>query len=142
MEISDDKIIKLAKSIADQVCHIQPTQKTINMFEELDKKTNTLQKSIDSIENKLELQVQESRHLNEKILLMLDNHQKANDETVRILKDGIENEKERREEEIKIIRNNIEKKASMWVETTLKGLGWLVISTIIIAILKLLLDNK
>jgi len=142
MEITDEKLLKLAQSIANQVCHIQPTQKTINMFEELDKKTNTLQKSIDSIENKLELQVQESRHLNEKILLMLDNHQKANDETVRILKDGIESEKKRREEEIIEMKKTLGKKASMWVETTLKGLGWLLVSIVIIAVLKDLLDKN
>jgi hypothetical protein len=134
MEISDDKLIKLAKSIADQVCHIQPTQKTIEMFEELDKKTNHLQKSLDSIGNKLDLQVQRTEHLNEKMLLMLDNHQKSNDEMMKLLQKGIQDEEKKREEDYKNLKYELSRKADSWVEVHLKKATWIIVSLIITAI--------
>jgi len=123
MELTDDNIIRLANTIADKIGHIQPSQKTKEMFEEMNKKTDTLQKGIDSMEHKMDLHVQDFRHFKESMTDCMSNHQKTQDDTLSELK------------------KNMESKAGKWVEGTIKWAALLIIGGVLIALLETVLKH-
>ena len=153
MEITDEKLFKLANNIAESIAqreqHVQPTQKTIQMFEELNKKSEGLQKGIDTIGTDLKLHVITNQHFSEEVKKAFENQQKRSEEQTATLREMIQLEKEarkeeeerikkelkdeqlKREEDGKSIKDELKGKASIKVERDIRKVGWLVISIII-----------
>ncbi len=121
--MSDDNVMKLINSITDKVSHLKSSPETIKMFEEMNKKTDTLQKGIDSMEHKMDLHVQDFRHFKESMTDCMSNHQKTQDDTLSELK------------------KNMESKAGKWVEGTIKWAALLIIGGVLIALLETVLKH-
>lgn len=121
MELTDDKIILLARSVADQVGHLNPSQKTLQMFEEMNKKNESMQKSVDSVEHKMDLHVQDFGHFKDTMATWMETHSKQ------------------QQEHNVLIQKQLDSKADKWVQKTLSGLGWFVILAVIGALLGLVI---
>lgn len=121
MELTDDKIILLARSVADQVGHLNPSQKTLQMFEEMNKKNESMQKSVDSVEHKMDLHVQDFGHFKDTMATWMETHSKQ--------------EQERND----LIQKQLDSKADKWVQKTLSSIGWFVILAVIGALLGLVI---
>ena len=121
MELTDDKIILLARSVADQVGHLNPSQKTLQMFEEMNKKNESMQKSVDSVEHKVDLHVQDFGHFKDTMATWMETHSKQ--------------EQERND----LIQKQLDSKADKWVQKTLSSIGWFVILAVIGALLGLVI---
>lgn len=121
MELTDEKLILLAQSIADRVGHLNPSQKTLQMFEEMNKKNESMQKSVDSVEHKMDLHVQDFRHFQDKMATWMETHSKQ------------------QQEHNVLIQKQLDSKADKWVQKTLSGLGWFVILAVIGALLGLVI---
>ena len=121
MNLTDDQVVLLASTVADKVAHLKPSQETQKMFDEMNKKTDTLQKGIDSMEHKMDLHVQDFRHFRETMSLQMTNHQKTQDETLKELKCGIDS------------------KAGKWVEGAMKWAAFLIIGAVLGALMKVIL---
>lgn len=121
MELTDDKIILLARSVADQVGHLNPSQKTLQMFEEMNKKNESMQKSVDSVEHKVDLHVQDFGHFKDTMATWMDTHSKQ------------------QEEHNILIQRQLDSKADKWVQKTISSIGWFVILAVIGALLGLVI---
>jgi len=117
MNLTDDQVVLLASTVADKVAHLKPSLETQKMFDEMNKKTDTLQKGIDSMEHKMDMHVQDFRHFRELMATSMSNHQKVQDETLAELK------------------KNLDSKAGKWVEGTIKWAALLIIGGVLVAIL-------
>jgi len=121
MELTDEKLILLAQSIADRVGHLNPSQKTLQMFEEMNKKNESMQKSVDSVEHKMDLHVQDFGHFKDTMATWMDTHSKQ------------------QQEHNVLIQKQLDSKADKWVQKTLSSLGWFVILAVIGALLGLVI---
>ena len=121
MELTDDKIILLARSVADQVGHLNPSQKTLQMFEEMNKKNESMQKSVDSVEHKVDLHVQDFGHFKDTMATWMETHSKQ------------------QQEHNVLIQKQLDSKADKWVQKTISSIGWFVILAVIGALLGLVI---
>ena len=121
MELTDEKLILLARSIADRVGHLNPSQKTLQMFEEMNKKNDSMQKSVYSVEHKMDLHVQDFGHFKDTMATWMDTHSKQ------------------QEEHNVLIQKQLDSKADKWVQKILSSIGWFVILAVIGALLGLVI---
>lgn len=123
MNLTDEQVILLARSVADKVAHLKSSPETKKMFEEMNKKTDTLQKGMESMEHKMDMHVQDFRHFRETMANSMDNHQKVQDETLSELK------------------KNIDLKAGKWVEGTIKWAALLIVGAVLLALIDTVLKH-
>ena len=121
MELNDETILLLSKSIANQISHINPSQKTKEMFDEMNKKNECMQKSVDSVEHKMDLHVQDFGHFKDTMATWMDTHSKQ------------------QQEHNVLIQKQLDSKADKWVQKTISSLGWFVILAVIGALLGLVI---
>jgi len=114
--ISDDQIVLLAQSVADKVSHIKPSQETIKMLDELDKKFDKLGHSVD-------LHVKDFKYFKDEMANKMDVHQRIQDET------------------LKELRSQIDSKAGKWVEGALRWVTYLIIWAVAAALLELVVKK-
>lgn len=114
--ITDDQLVKIINSAADKAAHLRPSQETQKMIEDLDKKFDKLNHSVD-------LHVQDFKYFKEKMAESMDMHQKIQDETLKELK------------------SQLDRKAGKWVEGALRWATYLVIGAVVIALLELILKR-
>jgi len=114
--INDDQLVLLAQSVADKVSHIKPSQETIKMFDELDKKFDKLGHSVD-------LHVQDFKYFKDEMANKMDVHQRIQDET------------------LKELRSQIDSKAGKWVEGALRWATYLIIGAVVVALLELVIKK-
>jgi len=131
MEMTDDQLVvfvnKVAESVNNNIQHVSPSRKTNEMFEELDKKTSNLEKSLSSIDHKLDLHVSDFKHREESFKDFMDRHEKIQTETFQEIKGQLE------------ALNKM--KAGKWVENALRWVAYTVISSVILAVLALVVKS-
>ena len=121
MELNDDQVILFANTVSKQIQHFNPSQKTLQMFEEMNKKNESMQKSVDSVEHKMDLHVQDFGHFKDTMATWMETHSKQ--------------EQERND----LIQKQLDSKADKWVQKTLSSIGWFVILAVIGALLGLVI---
>lgn len=114
--ISDDQIVLLVQSVANQASHLKPSQDTKKMFDELDKKFDKLGHSVD-------LHVQDFKYFKDEMANKMDVHQRIQDET------------------LKELRSQIDSKAGKWVEGALRWATYLIIGAVVVALLELVIKK-
>lgn len=107
--ISDDQLVKLAQSVANMASHVKPSQETLVMIEELDKKFDKLGHSVD-------LHINDFKHFSEEMTRRFDEHQKIQEKTLEEL------------------QKSIETKAGKWVERAVSWSIYLIFTILITAI--------
>ena len=123
MNITDDQVVLLVNSIADRISHLKSSPETKQMFEEMNKKTDTLQKGIESMEHKMDMHVQDFKHFRETMTNPMSIHQKVQDETLSELK------------------KSIDLKAGKWVEGTIKWAALLIVGAVLLALIETVLKH-
>ena len=123
MNITDDQVVLLVNSIADRISHLKSSPETKQMFEEMNKKTDTLQKGIESMEHKMDMHVQDFKHFRETMTNSMSNHQKVQDETLSELK------------------KSIDLKAGKWVEGTIKWAALLIVGAVLLSLIETVLKH-
>ncbi len=114
--ITDDQLVKIIQSAANQAVHLKPSQGTQKMIEDLDKKFDKLTHSVD-------LHVQDFKYFKEKMAESMDTHQRIQDEN------------------LKSLQSRIDSKAGKWVEGALKWATYLIIGAVVVAILELVIKR-
>ena len=128
IEFSDEQVILFANTVSDRVQHIKPSQETKKMLEELDKKTNNLEKSLSSIDHKLDLHVSDFKHREESFKEFMDRHEKIQTETFR---------------EIKAQLQTLgESKAGIWVERAIRWVLYTIVGAVVLSILALVVKQS
>lgn len=129
---TDDQLLefitKVSDSITNRIQHTSPSQKTKEMLEELDKKTNNLEKSLSSIDHKLDLHVSDFKHREESFKEFMDRHEKIQTETFR---------------EIKAQLQTLgESKAGIWVERAIRRVLYTIVGAVVLSILALVVKQS
>ena len=128
IEFSDEQVILFANTVSDRVQHIKPSQETKKMLEELDKKTNNLEKSLSSIDHKLDLHISDFKHREESFKEFMDRHEKIQTETFR---------------EIKAQLQTLgESKAGIWVERAIRRVLNTIVVAVVLSILALVVKQS
>ena len=126
--ISDDQLVKLAQSVANMASHVKPSKETMVMLEELDKKTNNLEKSLSSIDHKLDLHVSDFKHREESCKEFMDRHEKVQTETFREIKEQLQ--------------NLGDSKAGVWVERAIRWVLYTIVGAVVLSIMALVVKQS
>ena len=129
---TDDQLIefitKVSDSITNRIQHTSPSQKTKEMLEELDKKTNNLEKSLSNIDHKLDLHVSDFKHREESFRDFMDRHEKIQTETFREIKEQL--------------KNLGDSKAGIWVERAIRWVLYTIVGAVVLSILALVVKQS
>ena len=129
---TDDQLLefitKVSDSITNRIQHTSPSQKTKEMLEELDKKTNNLEKSLSSIDHKLDLHVSDFKHREESFKDFMDRHEKVQTETFREIKEQL--------------KNLGDSKAGVWVERAIRWVLYTIVGAVVLSILALVVKQS
>lgn len=129
---TDDQLIefitKVSDSITNRIQHNSPSQKTKEMLEELDKKTNNLEKSLSNIDHKLDLHVSDFKHREESFRDFMDRHEKIQTETFREIKEQL--------------KNLGDSKAGIWVERAIRWVLYTIVGAVVLSIMALVVKQS
>lgn len=129
---TDDQLLefitKVSDSITNRIQHTSPSQKTKEMLEELDKKTNNLEKSLSNIDHKLDLHVSDFKHREESFKEFMDRHEKIQTETFREIK-----------EQLKTLGDS---KAGVWVERAIRWVLYTIVGAVVLSIMALVVKQS
>ena len=129
---TDDQLLefitKVSDSITNRIQHNSPSQKTKEMLEELDKKTNNLEKSLSNIDHKLDLHVSDFKHREESFRDFMDRHEKIQTETFREIKEQL--------------KNLGDSKAGIWVERAIRWVLYTIVGAVVLSIMALVVKQS
>ena len=129
---TDDQLIefitKVSDSITNRIQHTSPSQKTKEMLEELDKKTNNLEKSLSNIDHKLDLHVSDFKHREESFKEFMDRHEKIQTETFQEIKEQL--------------KNLGDSKAGIWVERAIRWVLYTIVGAVVLSIMALVVKQS